>query len=504
MVGGVESLNFTYDPAIWIHLGDSALDACRYAEAESWYLQALTACPQDADLLNNLGTAVWFLGRIDDAEAYYQRANRLEPDRASFLNNLGNIQRARGRIRDAEASYRRSLEIEPGAVESRMNLGVALSDLGRLEESERLLREALIARPDLPDIHLNLGTTLNRLGRSEEAIACYEETIRLRPNHAEAHRNRAMYWLALGDYDRGWPEYEWRWRCHGKGQGLGDRPVWNGEELAGRHLLLHAEQGFGDTLQFIRYARLVKERGARVTVVCAGPLVRILERCPEIDQVVPVGSAVPMTDYQVLLLSLPNFFRTTLDTIPSEIPYLRIPQHEIEDWERILGTGPEFKVGINWQGNPLFPGDCRRSVPLTAFEPIAKIPGVKLVRLQHGPGSEQLNQLDDRFVVDDPFGRSGLSDWDFLETAAVMKNLDLVLTVDSSIAHLAGAIGAPVWVALPFASDWRWLRDRDDSPWYPTLRLFRQERSSDWIEVFERIAESMRAIASPGRIFVNS
>lgn len=484
------------NPAVWIHLGDGALQCGRYGEAESWYRQALAACPEDADLLNNMGTAVWFLGRLDDAEDYYRQAHRIQPESHSYLNNLGNIQRARGRIDEAETCYRRSLEIAPHAIESRINLGVALSDLSRLEESETLLREVVAIRPDIPDAHLNLGTTLTRLGRWDEAIACYEEAVRLRPEYPEARRNRAMDWLGRGDYKRGWPEYEWRWRCHGKGFPVGDRPIWNGEDLRGRRIVLHAEQGLGDTLQFVRYAERVQRQGADVTLACPRPLLRLLERCPGIDRAVAVGSPLPATDFQALLMSLPANFGTTLATVPAEVPYLSTDPAEVERWKLRLGPDSGLRVGIAWQGNPRYPGDSRRSFPLEAFAQPAGLPGIRLIRLQHGPGSEQIERLGCRFEVEDLFGREGMSDWDFLDSAALIENLDLVVTADSAVGHLAGALGVPVWVALPYASEWRWLRDREDSPWYPTMRLFRQRSAGDWDGVFARISEELRGFGT--------
>lgn len=502
MSGNLDASNYFFnDPAVWIHLGDGALQSGRHAEAETWYRQALAAWPEDADLLNNMGTAVWFQGRLDAAEDYYRQAHQLQPESHSYLNNLGNIQRARGRIDEAEASYRRSLEIAPQAIESRINLGVALSDLSRLEESETLLREVVAIRPEIPDAHLNLGTTLTRLGRWDEAIACYEEAVRLRPQYPEARRNRAMHWLGLGDYERGWPEYEWRWRCHGKGFPVGDRPIWNGEDLQGRRILLHAEQGFGDTLQFVRYAERVKRQGADVTLACADPLIRLLERCPGVDRVVAVGSPLPATDFQALLMSLPANFGTTLATVPAEVPYLSADPDEVERWRLRLGPDSGLKIGIAWQGNPRYPGDSRRSFPLAAFDQAAKLPGLRLIRLQHGPGSEQIERLDGRFKVEDLLGREEKSDWDFLDSAALIENLDLVVTADSAIGHLAGALGVPVWVALPYASEWRWLRDREDSPWYPTMRLFRQRRAGDWDEVFARISEALRGSGTLHRRF---
>jgi len=482
------------DPGIWIYLGDEALQSRRYAEAESWYTKALAALPDECDLLNNLGTSLWFLGRLDAAEEHYRRAHEIHPSSHSSLNNLANIQRTLGRLDEAEANYRRALELLPSSIEATINLGVVLSDLGRLEESEDLLRRALEQRPGIPDVHLNLGTTLTRMGRPDEAISFYETAIRLRPvDFAEARRNRGMHLLSIGDFEQGWPEYEWRWRCFGKGLPTADRPLWNGEDLEGRSILLFAEQGFGDAIQFFRYTALVKKRGADVTLACRPPQMRLFRRSPWVDRLVPLDEVFQKTDYQLLLMSFPAVLNTRLDSIPANVPYLSADPEAVATWGSLLArSGDGLKIGIAWQGNPKHPEDARRSFPLSALAPLASVPGVRLIRLQHGHGSEQLERLNGMFKVEDPFSEAGLDDWDYLDAANLIENLDLVVTMDSSIAHLAGALGKPVWVALPFASEWRWLRERDDSPWYPSMRLFRQRRDGDWDEVFERMSDSLK------------
>jgi hypothetical protein len=300
--------------------------------------------------------------------------------------------------------------------------------------------------------------------------------------------------------EQGWTDYEWRFKCKRFGSlPPFHAPLWDGSPLEGRTILIHAEGGLGDTLQFIRYAPLVHRRGGRVILVCQPPLVRLLSlsRGLGVERLLAQGDPLPEYDVHASLLSLPGLLGTTLESVPTDVPYLDAEPQLVESWRRRLGSYPGFKVGIAWQGNPKHCGDRFRSSPLVQFAPVARVPGVHLLSLQKGAGREQLPALQGRFPVTDLGSHLG----DFLDTAAVMKSLDLVISVDTAIAHMAGALGIPVWVALPFAPDWRWLLDREDSPWYPTMRLLRQTRPSWWEDVFHRIAEALqqRLAAPPGR-----
>jgi hypothetical protein len=288
----------------------------------------------------------------------------------------------------------------------------------------------------------------------------------------------------MGDFARGWPEHEWRLRCPGTSPPSFPRPAWDGAPLDGRAILLYAEHGLGDALQFIRYAPLVQERGGRVIVTCRRTLARLLATCRRVEQVVAEGEDLPAFDVYALFMALPGLFQTNLANLPAEVPYLTADPAAVAAWRRALGPAEEYQIGIAWQGNPEFGRDHHRSFRLDQFEPLAELEGVRLYSLQVGVGREQLGEAADRFPVTDLGGRLG----DFMDTAAVVTNLDLVIAPDTAVAHLAGALGVPVWLALPFACDWRWLADRDDSPWYPTMRLFRQQRWGDWDDVFERMA----------------
>jgi tetratricopeptide (TPR) repeat protein len=477
-------------PETYFNLGATLLALRLFDEAAACFRHVLGLLPDDPATLNNLGTALWELGRLDEAEAHYRQALRLRPDDPNTLNNLGNALWEQGRTEEASAIYREALRLRPDSAEMRMNLGVALSGEGNLDEALAEIRQALRLRPDWPSGLLGLGMTLGRQGKLDEALDVYEQALRLQPDYPEVRRNRAMAWLARGDFARGWPEYRWRWKCRGQRWPLFDRPVWEGEDLSGRTILLIAEQGMGDTLQFIRYAPLVKQRVGKVVMVCPDPLVRLLARTPGVDQVVARGSALPEFDVYAPLLDLPAILGTTLETIPAEIPYLFADPEEVDRRRHELGPDPAFRIGIAWQGNPRYPLDRKRSFPLARFAPLARRPGVRLISLQNGPGTEQLRTLDESFPVLD-LDRQGRGLGDFLDTSAVLKNLDLVVSPDLSVAHLAGGLGVRVWLALPFVAEWRWLADRDDSPWYPSMRLFRQSRPDEWDEVFRRITNSI-------------
>jgi hypothetical protein len=325
----------------------------------------------------------------------------------------------------------------------------------------------------------------------EEAVASFQEALRLDPTCVEAHGSLAMTWLLMGNLEQGWPEYEWRF--HNKEWALPPfpQPTWDGSPLAGRSILLRTEQGLGDTLHFIRYAPLVKAQAGTVLVECAKPLIPLLSSCPGIDRLVPESPRPTESfDLQVPLLSVPGLLGTTLATIPANIPYLSADAKLVEQWQQELHSFSGFKIGIAWQGNPKHDrhGLGRRTIPLAQFAPLGRVAGVSLFSLQRGVGTEQLPHVTSKLSVTD------LGSWidegcgAFMGTAAVMHCLDLVITSDTSIAHLAGALGVPVWVALPFAAEWRWLRDREDSPWYPTMRLFRQSEPGNWKPVFERMA----------------
>ncbi len=495
----------------YFHEADLLMKQRRYGEAETLLRQALRLRPDDAYIMNQLGACLWEQGRPWEAEPCFGRAHELEPNDAQILNHLGLARWDLGRPADAADCYRRALRLDPDLVDVQMNLGVVLSDLGEFEESLHWLRGVVRQRPYMADGLQNLGMTLARLNRWDEAIEYYDRALNVNPDYAEVHRNRAYARLYLGDYERGWPEHEWRLKCR---RHLGfqiDRPEWGGEHLDRKIIVLHFEQGYGDTLQFIRYASLVKQRVGSVFVLCQTRLLRIVSRCAGVDLAFDGSSFTPHCDVHASLMSLPALLGTTLTTIPSRIPYLFNDPVVLDRWRSVLastlaansevgggssndpGDGRSrkpFLIGVAWQGSPTHLNDHWRSFPVAQLLPIAKLSGVRLIGLQVDHGLDQLQSLDGQF----PVVKLGSSPRDFLDTAAIVSHLDLVITPDTALAHLAGGLGVPVWVAMSTVAEWRWMSEREDSPWYPTMRLFRQKTLGDWEYVFGRMADALRPI----------
>jgi tetratricopeptide (TPR) repeat protein len=463
----------------------------RLDEAVAAYRRALELKPDYAEAHFNLGVALGALGKADEAVACYRRALELKPDMVEAWNNLGNIWKDQEQLDEAAAAYRRALQLRPDYPEGHYNLGAVCKDQGNLEEAIACNRRALELKPDYAEAYYNLGNGLKDQGKLDEAIASYGRALDLNPDYAEAHWNRSLLWLLTGDFARGWPEYEWRWRTAQVSSRTYPQPLWDGGPLAGRTILLHAEQGLGDTIQFVRYASLVKRLGATVFVECQKPLQPLLASCAGIDQLFGEGDGLPEFAVQTPLLSLPRIFQTSAASIPAGVPYLFAAPALIESWRAKLGEVRGYRIGINWQGRPK-PGHWRqRSIPLRQFATLAAIPGVRLIGLQKGPGREELKQAEENIPVLDLGDEVDEAAGAFMDTAAIMMNLDLVITSDTAAAHLAGSLGVAVWLALPWAPDWRWLLDRGDSPWYPTMRLFRQRQRGDWEGVFAELKQAL-------------
>ena len=458
----------------------------RLPEALSSYERALALEPQLAVAHNNRGLALQALGRLAEAAASYQRALTLEPRLAEACNNLGTVQCELGEAAAAIASGRRALELQPGMRGVHGNLGNALRDLQRPAEALVEYEQALLEGPDLAVNHCNRGNALLDLKRLGEAVESYDRAIALDPHYAQAYFNKSVCLLLGGDFAQGLPLYESRKRLKDASAPPLAIPIWDGaQDLAGRRLLLDAEQALGDTLQFCRYARLAQQRGARVVLRVQPPLRALLATLGADVRVIGLDDEPGDCHYQCALLSLPLAFRTTLPEIPAAVPYLAADPRRVAHWRERLGTGG-FKVGIAWQGSRQRI-DVGRSVPLAMFGALADVAGVRLISLQKGAGAEQPTRELSAIPIELPGEEFDAGPQAFLDSAALMQNLDLVITCDTALAHLAGALARPVWVALKLVPDWRWLLDRADSPWYPTMRLFRQSRPGDWEGVFAAI-----------------
>jgi tetratricopeptide (TPR) repeat protein len=476
-----------------------------------YYRRALSLKPTYPDAHNSLGIALMELGRLEEAEASSREALRLKPSFAEAHNSLGTILEKQSRLDAAVASFHEAIRLKPNMAQGYNNLGNALKRQSKYDEAVDCYKKALQLKPDYAEAHTNLGNIRVQQTLYDEAQLCYNEALRLEPEHPETHFNQSLLWLQLGKWEQGWREYEWRWTTKSFPRYSFTQPRWDGSRSSGQTVLLLAEQGLGDTLQFIRYAPALRERCDRVILQCQTPLLRLLSDTQGVDQVVPQSAPLPAFDAYIPLLSLPGILGASVDDLLSEVPYLHPDSALVDQWKTEMSEvcNSHYLIGIAWQGNPIFRVDRQRSVPLEQFSRLAEIPGVRLISLQKGPGTEQLPrkcgvQSAECDVQENPGSalrtlysalRTPVLDeasGPFMDTAALMKSLDLVISSDTAVPHLAGALGVPVWVALPLVPDWRWLLDREDCPWYPSMRLFRQTKFEQWNDVFERMAEELR------------
>jgi tetratricopeptide (TPR) repeat protein len=476
----------------WHLLGMISRRAGNQDLAIRYVQRAIELNPRFAEAHYNLGNIFQDARRLDEAIACFRRAVEIAPDLAVAHNGLGNVYRDKGNTGEAAECYRRALEFTPDYAEARSNLGVTFYDLGQLDEAVRHYFQALALRPDDASVLYNLGRAFQEQGKRTAAIEHYRSALAVRPELAEAHVGLATALLLGGEFEPGWREYEWRWKVGQLPRRDFGRPLWNGEPLSGKTILLHAEQGFGDTFQFIRYAPLVQALGATVLMEVQRPLVKLLANCLGTDRQLGVGDALPAFDVQVPLLSLPGILKTNLETIPRTVPYLFADAALVEQWRQTLERVPGFRIGINWHGRAGKGSFRNRNIPCDCLASLAELPGVRLISLQQGEGRQELASMSDRSSIIDLGDDVDKTNAAFMDTAAIMMNLDLVITSDTSIPHLAGALGVPVWLALPFAPEWRWLLDRDDSPWYPTMRLFRQATPGDWSSVVQAMSQALR------------
>jgi tetratricopeptide (TPR) repeat protein len=467
------------------------------------YRQALRLRPSFAQGHYNLGLALNATGDTDAAIEHFQNALQYRPDYPEAFNDLGNALAAKERLDEAIANYREAVRLRAQFADAHYNLGIALGKQQLHEEAMAHFRKAVQYKPDFAEAHVHMGDVQRLTGQMDAAVDSLEQALRIKPELPQAHWNRAHLLLLNGNFEKGWPEYEWRWKQYNQARRHFSQSLWDGSNLNGKTILLYAEQGLGDTLQFVRYIPQVKARGGKVIVECQARLVHLLSGFPGVDQLLPAGRALPHFDVQAPLLSLAGILHTTLDTIPAAVPYImsgvRCPvsgvgKMALDSGLRTPDSGHFFKIGICWQGNVANPTDRHRSIPLECFGHLQEVPGVRLFSLQKGPGSEQLQTVADKFPVVDLGNRLDEESGAFMDTAAVMKNLDLVITTDTAIAHLAGALAVPVWLALTVAPDWRWLLKREDSPWYPSMRQFRQKRNGQWEDVFQRMASDIAAM----------
>jgi tetratricopeptide (TPR) repeat protein len=467
------------------NLGNTLLDANQVEAALEAFSRALSSPQKLPQSFYGLGNALRKNNKLEDAIEAFRKAIEMSPTYGEAYNNLGETLLTAGDITGAVSAMGRAVELRPTNPTVLYNFANSLMHDSQYEQAKAMFHRALELKPDYPEAQTNLGNALFAQGHIDQGLAAHELNVKTSPEFALGHLNYALALLLTGDWDRGFAEYEWCWKVDAfkKNRPVFSQPRWDGSDLEGKRILLFNEQGFGDAIQFARYVPLVSKRGGKVIVQAPQPLQRLFEDAFGIENV--VADPPPLFDVQSPFLNLPRAFRTTIQSIPADVPYLRSNATLIEYWRsRVPAEAKLLKVGLVWRGRAT--PDAQRSIPTELLAPLGDVPNLWFTNLQVGHSSPP-----------PPFA---VADWreelkDFADTAALMANLDLVLTIDSAAAHLAGALGRPTWTMLKYVPDWRWLREREDSPFYPTMRLFRQTTLGDWAGVLAKVATELHLLA---------
>lgn len=470
------------------NLAACAFNLGQYEQALQLALRHVQLEPLNPLAYDNLGQIFQRLGQYDSAAQSFRNALMLAPEHPAIHNNLGLLLQSQDQTEEARQSFLKALELAPGHVDAITNLGALHLAQGEVEAALERYRQALVLTPDSAAAWTNLGNAQKAAGRYAEALAAHQKAVALAPQYALAHWNLALTLLAAGQLQAGWSEYEW-------GPAVGTRtrfanrlPRWQGEALGKRHLLLRAEQGLGDTLQFCRFIPQLQKLAPHITLECPASLVPLLRQLPGLATVVPQGPDLPEDawgcDCYLPLMSLPHVLHAGLEDLPGTMPYLKAPAERLPWWQQQLGRRRGLRVGLAWAGNPAHPNDRWRSCPPADMAVLGEIRGVEFISLQLPPSAPPL-----------PLRNLAADIGDFADTAAIVAELDLVISVDTAIIHLAGALGRPAWLLLAADADWRWLRERQDSPWYPSLRLYRQKMPGQWLPVLEAVAKDLSNLA---------
>lgn len=452
----------------------------------------------------NLGTAYEKLKQHEDAISAYKQAIANHPQSVDAYRNLGNVFCHLERLEEALEPYRKAVELQPRNVHAMMELANALNMLDLNQEALEWYEKMLQINPNIISALYNFGYTLKKMGAIDRALEIYDQVISKKSDYASARFSRSGIYLMRGDFERGWDEYEWRWKAYDEDPKRFNRPLWEGEDIAGKTLLIYAEQGLGDTLQFVRYLKYLKEHinNVRIMFETQEPLVTLLRGQPYIDVVIARNERPPSNcHYHVPLMSLPRIVKTRVETIPADIPYLSVPPHLVSLWKKRLAQDTQFKIGICWQGNSHYStlslrrAVAAKSIALSLLAPLFDIKGISIYSLQQVDGIDQITQCpfkEKLKTFDKDFDKTNGR---FMDTAAVIKNLDLVISVDTGVCHLAGALGVPTWILLPEPADWRWLVGHSDTPWYPNVRLFKQKKQGDWSGAIEEIVHQLKELS---------
>ena len=459
-------------------------------EAITSYRRALQLNPNYFYAYYNLGNALKRKGQLDKAITCYQKTIELNPSSADAYNNLGSALQEKGQLDKAITCYQKTIELNPSLADAYNNLGTALQEKGQLDEAITSYQRVLQLDPNYIVAYNNLGLALQEKGQLDEAITSYQRALQLNPNDAYTHLNMSLTFLLAGNYKEGWKEFEWRQKLdeHFKHNFL--QPLWDGSDITGRTILLYTEQGLGDAIQFIRYAPLVAEYGARVFIECRKELKALFKNVGGVYKVIAHGEQLPEFDVHYPLMSLPVIFSTTLESIPSNVPYIRADPILVQKWrEKIHQENSHLRIGLVWASGP---GGLskRKSLNLNILSPLAQLNNISFYSLQKGEVAKQtkcppigMRLFDYMEEIDD-----------FSDTAALIENLDLVISVDTAVAHLAGALGKPIWTLISFEPVWQWMLQREDNQWYPTMRLFRQPSPGDWKSVIGRVRKDLEKL----------
>ena len=460
-------------------------------EARRGFELAQRLAPQRADVQVGLGVVLTLQQQVPAAREHFARAAALDPQSSAAWSNLGNAHRELGDLSEAESCLQRAVALNPRDVCALANLGTLCLDRRELESAREHFQRALAVDPQSPDARVGLASLHTFAGEFSIAQEILQQVVAQHPQMVQAQINLAALELLLGHWESGLERYEWRWRLPTASPPRFRQPAWDGRPQPGKTLLLHCEQGMGDTLQYCRFAQLAKPLVGQVLLAAPTALHQLLSRTPGIDDLLPPEPLPTDFDMHLSLMSLARVLKVTPATIPTPIPYIHPDPQRVAEWQARLPDSDEFRIGLVWRGNPKYRGDRERSVELSRFANIARLPAVKLYALQKEAVADEIAQVAGQFSVVNLAAELDTGSDAFVDTAAVMQRLDLVISVDSAPAHLAGALGVPVWLMLSHVAHWPWLTERDDNLWYPNTRLFRQPGAGDWQSVFRRMAEQL-------------
>jgi tetratricopeptide (TPR) repeat protein len=499
-------------PEAYFNLGLIYLQTKQYHEAIDVFRSTLALKPDYPKAARHLGDAYMAIDRKGSAKTVYEQALKSEPNDYDTLTVLAKIYASEDFFDKAIALYQKALMLQPPTASLLFDLADTYNLNNQSEEATELYQKILVSAPNNVKALHGMGYSLKKLNRIDEAVTYYKRILEINPSHIEARFGLGIAFLTAGNkhpenWPQGWAGYEERWnRQERQPVRRYKQPMWKGSNLTGKTLLIWSEQGLGDTFEFVRYAQVAKQNGAqKVIVATQDAAYNIIKLCPYIDQVIRFDEQPPAYDYHIPMLSMPHYTKTQFDTVPHEIPYLYADTSLIEEWKEILSDDPNFKIGICWQGNPNYTTQNSRATAATKFMtvsdflPLMDIPGVSVYSLQKTTGTDQLDHITEDVSLITFEGDFDTSKGRFMDTAAVIKNMDLVITIDTSICHLAAGLGVPTWNLLPLTPDWRWMLDCDNTPWYPNMRLFRQSNRGNWTEVMDAVVTELKAHLNDGK-----